>query len=572
MALDAGFVRKLERELQTAVDCHIDKLYQPSSDELVFLLRKKGFAKRLYITARQGQARVQFSETRPENPETPPNFCMVARKHFSGAKLVSVKQYEFERLIELTFETTDELGDRVQNRIICELIGNKSNIILVGKDGKIIDAVRRSDISEEGRIIHSGAVYRYPDLQDKLSPCDTDADTIVKDVKNYPDMMLSSALLKVIGGTSPLICREIAYRTFGNDISVGDADEDMLKKGIGDMLCEYLSQGKPTMLLLKDGTPFDFSYTDIFQYGDTYDKKYFEDYAQLLDAFYLERDNAARIKRMSLDINKLVNNLLSRANKRMQIRKAELEKSRNRDDLRIKGELIKANIHLIKTGDSVAKVPDFYDENLREVSIPLDVSLSPAMNAAKYFKEYKKCCAAAGCLGELIEKDEKETEYLNSVLESLERCESAADIAQIKSELENEGYVKQKARKRSNKESKININYLQSVEGYKIAVGKNNIQNDYITTRLASKNDLWFHTKAVHGSHVVVFCNGNPVSDETVMFAARLAAKNSKAKNSTNVAVDYTPIKYVKKPSGARTGMVIYTTNKTVYVRFDDNI
>ena len=250
----------------------------------------------------------------------------------------------------------------------------------------------------------------------------------------------------------------------------------------------------------------------------------------------------------------------------MANREQELVENCDREDLRIKGELIKANLYSIKQGSAVARVQNYYDENLAEIDIPLDPSLSPQQNATKYFKDYKKSCAAVQSLGTLIANDKQEIEYLTSVQESLSRCKTLADIVEIRDELAQGGYIKQTLSKAIRKKQPAKFMEYVSCEGYKIIVGKNNSQNDYITCKLASKGDVWFHTKNIHGSHVVVFCDGEPLSDETIIFAAKLAAKNSKAATSSNVPVDYAPIKYVKKPAGAKTGMVIYTTNKTVFV------
>ncbi|MBR3591852.1 MAG: NFACT family protein [Clostridia bacterium] len=558
MAFDGGFLHTVAQELQQAVDCHVDKIYQPARDVLVLQLRKKGFVKRLVLSAASGTARVHFTEQKQENPDTPPMFCMLARKIFSSAKLIAVEQKGLERVIEFTFDTANEMGDRIKPKIVCELITGSSNIILVGDDGKIYDAVHRSDIEKSDRLIMSGATYRYPDSQNKINILNADLDLVVNKVKECNNGDLPSAILQTLEGMSPLVCREISnYENITTALQ-------KLKKNI--------SSGEFNILYKADGTPADFCYMPITQYGSLYSVKQFDSPSQLLDAFYSERENAARINKASSDITKLLSNLISRAKRRMAIRGEELERNLNREDLRINGELIKANLYAIKPGSATACVQNYYDENLSIIEIPLDPSLSPAANAAKYFKDYKKSCAAVQSLGTLIESDKQEIEYLESVSESLTRCKSLADIAEIREELSLGGYIKSISKKQPRKKAQTQLTEYKSVEGYKIVVGKNNLQNDYITCTLASKGDMWFHTKNIHGSHVVVFCGGAPISDETILFAARLAAKNSKAASSGNVPVDYTPIKYVKKPSGAKAGMVIYTTNKTIFVTPEDNL
>ncbi len=555
MAFDGGFLHSVTTELQQAVDCHVDKIYQPARDVLVLSLRKKGFVKRLVLSAASGTARVHFTEQKYENPDTPPMFCMLARKIFSSAKLTSVQQKGLERVIEFTFDTANEMGDRIKPKIVCELIGNSSNIILVGEDGKIYDAVHRSDIEKSDRLVMSGATYRYPESQNKINILNADPEKTAEEIMSNNAKDLSQVLLQTLEGVSPLVCREIAHQSENRPLIA------LMQK-----LKDSILSGEFVMLCKEHGAPADFCYMPITQYGSLYTIKRFASPSALLDAFYFERENAARIHKASSDISKLVSNLLTRARRRMAVREKELEQNRDREDLRIKGELIKANLYAIEQGSATARVQNYYDENLSEIEIPLDPALSPAANAAKYFKDYKKSCGAVQSLGALIESDKEEIEYLESVSESLERSKTLADIAEIREELSLGGYIKFANKKQNRKKQQPQLTEYKSAEGYRILVGKNNMQNDYITCALASKGDMWFHTKNIHGSHVVVFCGGGPLSDETIIFAASLAAKNSKASSSSNVPVDYTPVKYVKKPVGAKAGMVIYTTNKTVFV------
>ena len=284
-----------------------------------------------------------------------------------------------------------------------------------------------------------------------------------------------------------------------------------------------------------------------------------------MDEFYTKKETALRVQQNARDIIKLVTNLKARTERKLSQRLIELEKCKDREILRVYGELIKANLYAIKNGSSFAEVPNYYDSEMKSIRIPLNPALSPANNANKYFKDYKKSYTAEEALTKLTALDREELIYFDSVLESISRCRDISDIAEIREELAEAGYIKQ-TQSRKKQKAKPVFKEFTSLEGYKILVGKNNKQNDYLTTVLASKNDLWFHTKNTHGSHVIVFCGGKEVSDETVLQAARLAALNSKAADSSQVAVDYTPVKFVKKPNGAKAGMVIYTTNKTVYV------
>ena len=567
MPFDGNFTAKVSNELSAAIDARIDKIYQPSGDEIILTLRKKDFAKRLIISVGSGVARVHFTETRPENPEKPPMFCMLFRKLFSGAKLLKVMQSGFERLIEFVFETTNEMGDKVSRKIIVELIGNLSNIVLVDEKGKIIDALRRSDILSQKRLIQPGAIYNYPPSQTKIDIKTEETDLVIERIINdYSDLSLSKALLSTLGGISPLVVRELIFRTGLSDDTVKDIKDFTLIKQQLKFYKTALTGASIPFMLLKDSIPVDFSYIKIGQYGDLYKTKTFATYSELLDAFYFEKAKGIEQGRITGEVNKLVTTLISRANKRLQNRITELENSQNREDLRIKGELIKANISKIKPGSDFVTVKNFYDENLSDLTIKLDKSLNPQNNAAKYFKEYKKRTVAAATLKDLIKLDKDEIEYLETVMDNLSRCRTTGDLREIKEELKLSGYIKNKKNEKPNRKNTSNFDEYKSIEGFRIVVGKNNLQNDLLTVKMASKNDYWFHTKNIHGAHVVVFCGGEEISRETVIFAAKLAAKNSKAANSSNVPVDYTRIKNVKKPSGAKPGMVIYKENQTVYV------
>lgn len=554
MAFDGGFLYKVLAEIKEAKDCHIDKIYQPSKDELVFLLRKKGFVKRLYINVKQGSARLHFTEEKLENPAVPPNFCMLLRKYISSAKLIDVTAHGLERIAEFVFSASNEMGDIENYHLVCEMIGAKANVILLRENGKIVDALKHSDVETAKRLILPGADYEYPEREEKLNPLTENASKILEGVSHEtPD--LAKKLLQRIEGFSPLVCREIE-----ENAKVLGLENAYLEA------VEHLKSDKVYLISKPDGSPLEYAFMPICQYGNLYECKEYSASGELLDSFYREKENTARISAWAHDIIRLVKNLISRAQRRLSLRLSDLKKCENRETFRIYGELIKANLYRIKSGDTEALVENYYDENLALIKIPLNPALSPSKNADRYFKEYKKTYTAAETLSRLTEEDKKEISYLESVLESIERCRSIAEIGEIREELCLAGYIKRPVGKGKPKQNISKPLEYVSSEGFRILVGKNNLQNDYITTRLASKNDLWFHTKNIHGSHVIVMCEGKEVSDETIVFAATLAAKNSKAKNSSQVPVDYTPIKFVKKPNGAKAGMVIYTTNKTVFV------
>ena len=539
MAFDGAFLHCVINELSTSLDSHVDKIYQPSKEELVFLLRKKGFVKRLLLNVKSNGARVQFTENKYENPETPPMFCMLMRKHLLNARLLRIEQPDLERVVIFVFSSMNEMGDITELNLICELLSGSANIILADNNFKIIDSLRHSDIETSARLILSGASYVMPPKQDKLNP-------LAEDLTEIEKQLESKSLLQTLDGFSPLVCREI------------EAGLPLLE-----VINSIKSNGQPTLILKPDGTPLDFTYITVSQYGGDYQNKLLPSYSELLDEFYTKKEAALRVQQNARDIIKLVNNLKARTERKLAQRLIELEKCKDREILRIYGELIKANLYAIKNGSSFAEVPNYYDSEMKSIRIPLNPALSPANNANKYFKDYKKSYTAEEALTKLTALDRQEIIYFDSVLESISRCRDISDIAEIREELAEAGYIKQNQSRKKQKAKPV-FKEFTSVEGYKILVGKNNKQNDYLTTVLAAKNDLWFHTKNTHGSHVIVFCGGKEVSDETVLQAAKLAALNSKAADSSQVAVDYTPVKFVKKPNGAKAGMVIYTTNKTV--------
>lgn len=546
MAFDGAFLHKITQELSVAIGCHVDKIYQPSRDELVLTLRKKGFAERLLITAKSGNARLHFTANKYENPENPPMFCMLMRKYLNAARLVDIMQPELERVAVLTFSSSNEMGDIVEIKLVCELIGNKANIILVNENGRIIDSLRHSDIESGGRLILPNAVYEFPESQNKLNPLTTELSVIIKRAEE-------TSYLKTVDGFSPLICREIE-------------ESENPKDRFAQILNDLKTADNPVLILDNNNLPFDFTFTDIKQYGSSFKTEKFESFSALLDEFYTKKETVSRINSSAKDIIKLINNLKNRTEKKISLRLLDLEKCKNRETLRVYGELIKANLYSIKNGSEFAEVVNYYDSELKTVKIPLNPAISPSANANKYFKDYKKSYTAEQTLTALIEKDRKELEYFDAVSDSINRSSTLSDLQEIREELEETGYIKRTKDKRKKGNSNSAFKEYTSEEGYRILVGKNNKQNDLITTQIASKLDLWFHTKDIAGSHVLVMSGGKEVSDQTVLQAATLAAKNSKAAASSKVAVDYTPVKFVKKPNGAKPGMVIYTANKTIFV------
>ncbi len=561
MPLDGIYCKNLCRELKDAVFSRVDKIFQPSRDELVISLRSAGIHRRLLISAKPGMARIHFTEQTPENPAVPPMFCMLMRKHLSGAKLLDVTQNGTDRILNLVFSATDEMGDRRNLVLTAELIGNQANIILVDESGRIIDSVRRSDIESGARLIQPGAIYEPPASQNKLSPESEDIKgALTESEKPY----LSEALLCTVAGLSPLAAREIAFAVSPEDAAPSTLSPEQLN-ALYALLCGLANgeKAKP-YILFENNAPKAFSFLPMqLSNGNSLQK--YETFSQQLDAFYSSQATAQRLKSAGDAISRTLKTLTERCARKLSLRREELKKCENRETLRIYGELIKANISLIERGAKAARVPNYYDPDLKEISIPLNEALSPAENSARYFKEYRKLCNAEATLHGLIEDCLREAEYLESVSDALSRAQTVSEIADIRDELIAAGYIRRDKGKQAKRKALPFKEYL-SPDGYRILAGRNNTQNDLLTLKTAQKTDIWLHTKDIHGSHVVILAEGTTPPESTVIYAAQIAAANSQARNSQNVPVDHTLIKYVKKPSGARAGMVIYTHQNTVFV------
>ena len=569
MSLDGAFLSKIKNELNLYVGAHLDKIYQPSRDELVFLLRSKEGSKRLLLSARQGSARVHFTSFKPDNPPSPPMFCMLMRKYLSAARLVSVEQTGLERVLTLTFSSLNEMGDVIYPKVICELIGSQPNIILTDTFGVILDAVRRSDLEANTRIIQPGAKYLPPAKTDKLSILTVKTDLLAKEILTKASRTLSQAVLDTLEGVSPLVAREIALRIAGdfqkNVSELTDGEKMNVTGVLNSLLRDITEKENPCILTDSKGVPKEFSFTEISQYSPELKCELLSSFSETLDTFYQKRENAERIRRAATDIYKLLSILMQRTARKKELRKKDLEKCADREKFRIYGELLKANLYLLKAGSKSVTLSNYYDENLSDIVIPLDPSISPAANADKYFKEYKKSYTAEKMLNELIEEDEKDLLYFESVLDALTRAETLSELNDIREELIESGILHISSKQ---KKAKINETFREYVtpKGNKILVGKNNRQNDRLTLSVAKKTDIWFHTKNIPGSHTVLSVQNAEVSDDEIILAAGIAAYHSKAQNSSSVPVDYTLIKYVKKPNGAKPGMVIYSGEKTLFV------
>ena len=580
MALDGAFLRALSRELsEKLTDSRVDKIYQPQKEELVFCLRGKSGVQKLLFCARVQSPRVHLTENVPENPASPPMFCMLLRKHLQGAKLTAVRQTGFERALFFDFVTRNEMGDLVTLTLACEMMGRNSNLVLYRADTKkIVDAVRRVDFeTSETRPILPGATYLPPPVMaGKLDVGEADAAAVVARLRSAPDGALCDGILAVTQGLSPLLCREAAKMATGAE----DTPLSLVTADQWDKLAAYLKKVKttaltgevrPYLLYTPDGTPLEYSFLPVTQYGLSATGRELPSLSALLDAFYAEKDEAERLRGAARDLTKLLNQNRERVVKKIARQREELATSEKREQKRLYGDLLNANFGLIQKGADRVEVTNYYDEHCGTVVIPLDPAKTPAQNAQKYYKDYRKAQTAEVVLKEQIAAGEEELLYLETVADALSRAKSTREIAELREELASGGYIRLPRGKRKAPAALPPMEFI-STDGFLIYVGRNNRQNDLLTLKIARGRDIWLHVKNFPGSHVIIVCNGQPLSDRTVTEAATLAAFYSKAQNSAQVPVDFTEVRHVRKPAGAKPGRVIYDHQQTVYVTPDEKL
>lgn len=545
MALDGIFLHHIKNEISAfAVGARVEKIHQPSKEELVLSLRSREGAKKLLVSARADSARIHFTEFPPENPAKPPMLCMLFRKHLLSAKITDIEQDGLERILTIGFDSTNELGDPVHFSLVVEIMGRYSNVILVDENGIVVDALKRVDEEKsQVRTILPGEKYVSPPAQDKMNIFDDD-ETLIENRIRESRKTLSKAFQDTVMGVSPIVCRE--YEN-GAPLSV---------------IKQYAKN--PEFSVVVTDKPFDFAFMPINQYGSLASLKEFDSPSALLDYFFYEKVRIDRIRQRSAELFKTLQNLQERAVRKAANREKELEECKDKETYRIFGDLIISNQYALKKGAPYYDLQNYYDEN-KTVRIPADVTLSPAQNAQKYYKEYRKKQIAETKLTDFIAQARQEADYLDSVIDSLSRAETDSEISAIRTELAETGFLKRKSFKSKNEKALKPMEY-ESTEGYKIFVGRNNVMNDKLTLKTAKNYDLWFHVKDTAGSHVVVQNDGREFTDKVIREAALLASYNSKAGHSSNVPVDYTIIKNVKKPAGAKPGMVIYDDYKTEFV------
>lgn len=576
MPFDGIVTKCVVDELREQLDGgRIDKIFQPEKDELLINIRAKGENLRLLLCANPNFPRIHLTNVSKENPMVPPTFCMLLRKHMSGGKITDILFHDFERIVTICVEAVNELGDLVTKKLVIEIMGRHSNIILLNNEDKILDAVKHVDKEISSvREIMPARQYILPPQQDKQDPMTFDASSFL-DTFDKP-INVEKAFLEILKGFSPLLCREITARA-GVDGRKSWADIIMvekaaLKSALEDVLTAIKTGSFTPTIAFTDSSmtkQVDYHCIGLKQY--TY-KKEFKSISEAIDSFYTSIDFEDRLKQKKASLQKNLTNLIERCAKKITIQKDTLREVAGREQLQLYGELLTANLYNLPSGEKLARVLNYYSEKEEFIDIPLDENLSPSANAQRYFKKYAKAKTTYEYTSKQLQESLSEQDYLDSVQIMLDNSTTTQEIDEIRQELASQGYISGKTGSKKKKEKASSPLTFVSSDGLTIRVGRNNIQNDTLTLKQASSNDIWLHTKTIPGSHVVIQKVQGIIPDRTLLEAAIIAAYHSKAKMSSNVEVDYTEIRNVKKPSGAKPGKVIYENYKTLVVNPDKEL
>lgn len=578
MPLDAvcllGTVREIDARI---VGGRIDKIYQPERDEIVLSIRLMHGGVKLLLSVGAGAPRMHFIETARENPAAPPMFCMLLRKHLQGAKIVSITSPDMERMAIITCDTVDEMGVPSKKYLAVELMGKYSNIILYDAEGRILDAVKRIDGDTSGkRQVLPGLFYRMPPPQDKNNLLEVSRVGVTAAIHAaQDDTAIDRWILGHFKGLSPLLCRELACRACGETEKQMCDLTDSERASLADVFADFVqmiedNRLKPYLLTrAEDGEVFDYTVMPVTQYGALMQNTQEESFSKLLADFYEKKSSVERIRRRAQNMTHTIQNARDRVRRKIAAQRKELSSSQKRDKYKRRGDLITANLYQIAPGSRKVKVIDYFDPNCPEIELDLDIRLSPQQNAQKQFKLYTKAKNAEEKLTEQIMQGEQELLYLDSVLEAITEAENLTDLAQIHEELVATGYLSAKQDKKKRRHAKPVQGkpfHYRTSDGFDIFAGKNNTQNDLLTLKTAFKSDIWFHTQKIHGSHVILVCDGREPTNEAMTEAAEIAAWHSQARGSAQIPVDYSQVRNIKKPNGAKPGMVIYHVYQTAFV------
>ena len=570
MPLDAICMTALTAELrEKLLGGKVDKIYQPTREEIVLHMRTGQGNVKLLLSAHPSHPRAQLTTITRENPETPPMFCMLLRKYYVGGRILEISQPSMERLLDFRFETLSELGDRVERRLILECIGRKSNLVMLDGAGRITDCLRRvdGDLTAQ-RPLMPGLFYQLPTPTGKR-------DITAMDEEELREYVVSAApegegqdkwLLDTFAGISPLVAREMEFQ--------GGGSREELARRLCELRKRVIGSDFTPVVLERDGKNIDFSFMPVLQYGPSTTLRRCESFSSMLDDYYAQKEAQERVKQRGQDFIRSVTQARTRTARKIANQEQDLLNAGNREQLRQFGDIISTNFYQMEKGQTLLRAQNYYDPQCAEVDIPLDPLLTPQQNAAKYYKEYKKAQKAEEMLTIQLDKNQKELDYLDSVLQMITLSEGDRDLQEIRQELMDNGYLKQHKRKMTAKGKQKIVRSkpmeFRSSAGIPILVGKNNSQNDRLTLKEADKRDIWLHVQKLHGSHVILKTAGAEADDQSLTEAAMLAAWFSQAKDSSQVPVDYTPVKVVKKPVGAKPGFVIYNTYNTMYVTPDE--
>ena len=566
MAIDAICLQAVAGELRPQLlGLRVDKVQQPARDQVVLLFR----GKRLLLNAGAGAPRLQLTEILRDNPAEPPMFCMLLRKHLSGARVAGLTQPPLERLVKIEFDASDELGRAGRRTLVLEAMGRRSNLILLDGEGRVIDSLRRVDADmSAARQVLPGLFYQPPASTGRLPFLEeTEAGFAARFTAAAAEKTLDAFLLAQYFGLSPLMARELAFQ------AAGDVDARVFQMGgpgplwraLEDFQNRVREERFTPVCLLRDGKPLDFACVPVGQYGGAAECVAYPSFSTLLDAFYEAREKQERARQRGADLLRAASTARDRLRRKLALQEKEYAATQDRDKLRIQGDLITANLYRMERGQARLECENYYEAGA-PASIPLDPLLTPQQNAAKYYKRYAKAKTAEKYLREQMDLARRDLEYLESVLAEIAQAETEADYLDIRAELREAGFLKKQGRGKKEKSRPAAPWEFCTSSGLRVLAGRNNRQNDKLTLKDADRRDLWLHTQKIHGSHVILRCAGRTPSEEDIAEAAMVAAWFSQARESGNVPVDYTEVRNVKKPAGGRPGMVIYTTCRTVNV------
>jgi len=573
MAFDACMMRATLSEFRTNFpEAKVEKVLQPRNDEIDLLIHFGRQSGRLLFNVGPNAPRLQLTSIPKDNPVKAPMLCMHLRKLFSGARITDAHQLGFDRIAVFTLACYDEMGFPTERHLICEIMGKYANLIVTDGEDKIITAMKIIDFAASTvRQVLPGLKYQVPAVQDKICPLDFTAEEFLERLSAFPEERTGEKFItSTYSGIATQIAHELVYRASGRiDVPIVQLDRDKLLSVVSDWV-ELLREERytPTVAIDKSGKPIDYSYMDISYLGDAVKICHLESLGEMFDLYFAEKDRQERIHQRAHDLVTLLSQAIARTERKLAIQRESLCESERGEEYKKKGDLITANLYRLERGMPSFCTVDYYDESCPEITVELDTRLSPSQNAQRMYKLYSKAKTAREVLTEQIARWEEELRYLETVKGFRDRSQTEEDLVEIRDELYKSGYSSRMKGYQPSKKVKPRPIELRTSGGFRVLVGRNNIQNDFLTFKLADKNDIWFHTKDIPGSHCILVTDGEEPGDGDYTEAAAIAAYYSQA-TADLVAVDYTRVKNIKKPPSSKPGFVTYKTNYTAFVRRD---